>query len=66
MARPPKRQGTETFEITVSKDLFDSLVHIASRAPHGWSENTAAVYILTKEIERMQKAGEYGLVERKA
>jgi hypothetical protein len=59
--RPPKRQETEKIEITIPVSTFNALVHLASHTPYGFTENTAAAYIITKEIERMQKAGEYGL-----
>jgi hypothetical protein len=61
MARPAKRQDTETFEITVPLSLHRALVHLATSTPFGATENQVAGYILAKEIERMQKAGEYGL-----
>ena len=41
--------------------LLNTLIYLASYTTYGPTENAAAVYILTKEIERMQKAGEYGL-----
>jgi hypothetical protein len=61
MGRPPKRQDTETFEVTVPVSLHRALVHLATHTPFGATENAVAAYILGKEIERMQKAGEYGL-----
>jgi hypothetical protein len=61
MARPSRRQEAETFEITVPLALHTALVHLAEHTPFGTTENAVAVYILTKEIERMQKAGEFGL-----
>ena len=61
MPRPSKRQETEAFEITVPVSLHCALVHLATHSPLGQTENVVAAYILTKEIERMQKAGEYGL-----
>lgn len=61
MPRPPKRQENESFEVTVPKVVFDCLVTLATRSPLGWTENLVAAAILAKEIERMQKAGEYGL-----
>jgi hypothetical protein len=61
MARPPKRQGTETFEITVPAALHAALVHLATYTGYGATENAVAVTILAKEIERMQKASEFGL-----
>lgn len=61
MPRPGKRQGTEAFEVTVPASLHAALVHLATHSPLGQTENLVATYILTKEIERMQKAGEYGL-----
>ena len=61
MARPVKRQETQTFEITVPQALHASLVHLASHTIYGVTENAVAAFILTKEIERMQKAGEFGL-----
>jgi hypothetical protein len=61
MARPPKRQETETFEITVPASLHGALVHLATRTVYGATENAVAAFILAKEIERMQKAGEFGL-----
>ncbi|MFZ5733794.1 MAG: hypothetical protein ACOY4O_13730 [Pseudomonadota bacterium] len=61
MARPSKRQETETFEITVPITLHSALVHLATHTGYGVTENAVAAYILAKEIERMQKAGEFGL-----
>ena len=61
MPRPQKRQETETIEITVPISLHTALVYLASHTPLGMTENAVAVYLLTKEIERMQKAGEHGL-----
>ena len=61
MARPPKRQDTETFEITVPLALHGALVDLATRTVYGATENAVAAFILAKEIERMQKAGEFGL-----
>jgi hypothetical protein len=61
MARPTKRQETETFEITVPLSLHGALIHLATHTTFGATENAVAVYILSKEIERMQKAGEFGL-----
>jgi len=61
MARPVKRQETETFEITVPAALHAALVHLATHTSFGVTENAVATYILGKEIERMQKAGEFGL-----
>ena len=61
MARPIKRQDTETFEITTPRALHSALVHLATHTTYGATENAVAVYILTKEVERMQKAGEFGL-----
>lgn len=61
MTRPIKRQETETFEITVPVSLHAALVHLATVSPLGQTENAVATYILAKEIERMQRAGEYGL-----
>jgi hypothetical protein len=61
MARPIKRQETETFEVTVPISLYSALTHLATYTPLGPTENAVAGYMLTKEIERMQKAGEYGL-----
>ena len=61
MSRPPKRQATETFEITVPITVHAALVHLATNTVYGPTENAAAAFILAKEIERMQKAGEFGL-----
>ena len=61
MARPEKRQRTETFEVTVPMTLHTALVHLATYSPYGVTENAVAAYILGKEVERMQKAGEFGL-----
>jgi hypothetical protein len=61
MARPIKRQETETFEITIPISLYSALTHLATYTPLGPTENAVAGFMLTKEIERMQKAGEYGL-----
>jgi hypothetical protein len=61
MARPSKRQETETFEITVPSALHLALVHLASHTTFGATENQVATYILSKEVERMQKAEEFGL-----
>lgn len=61
MARPSKKQDTETFEITVPSSLHRDLVHLAAHTVFGVTENQVATYILSKEIERMQKAGEFGL-----
>jgi hypothetical protein len=61
MSRPAKRQGTETFEVTVPIALHTALVHLATHSPYGVTENTVAAYILGKEVERMQKEGEFGL-----
>ena len=61
MARPIKRQGTETFEITVPKALFDSLVHLATHTNMGATENAVAVHLLSNEIDRLERAGDYGL-----
>lgn len=61
MGRPPKRQETETFEVTVPVALYDALVHLATSTSYGATENAVAAYILAKEIERMQKASEFGL-----
>jgi hypothetical protein len=61
MGRPPKRQETETFEVTVPKAVHTALVHLATHSPLGFTENTVAAYVLGKEIERMQKAQEFGL-----
>lgn len=59
--RPPKRQDTETFEVTVPASLYSALIHLASHTTFGFTENAVAAYILAKEIERMQKAREFGL-----
>jgi hypothetical protein len=61
MGRPPKRQETETFEVTVPAALHAALVHLAEHTSYGATENAVAAYILAKEIERMQKAEEFGL-----
>ena len=61
MSRPTKRQETESFEITIPTALHAALVHLATHTSFGATENAVAVYILTKEIERMQKAEEFGL-----
>jgi hypothetical protein len=61
MARPDKRQETRTFEITVPLATFEALVRLASYTTFGFTENTVAAYILAKEIERMQREGEFGL-----
>jgi hypothetical protein len=61
MARPPKRQETETFEITIPLALHAALVHLATHTVYGATENAVAVYLLSKEIERMQKGSEFGL-----
>jgi len=61
MARPPKRQETETFEVTVPVALHRALVHLATHTAFGATENAVAAYILGKEVERMQKAEEFGL-----
>ena len=61
MGRPPKRQETETFEVTVPVALHAALVHLATTTVYGTTENAVAAFILAKEIERMQKAGEFGL-----
>ncbi len=61
MARPAKRQETETFEITIPISLYRALTYLATYTPLGPTENAVAGYMLTKEIERMQKAEEYGL-----
>jgi hypothetical protein len=61
MGRPPKRQETETFEVTVPISLYNALVHLATHTMFGATENAVAAYILSKEIERMQKANEFGL-----
>jgi CHAT domain-containing protein len=61
MARPTKRQETETFEVTVPAALHRALVHLATHTSFGVTENAVAAYILAKEIERMQKADEFGL-----
>jgi CHAT domain-containing protein len=61
MARPIKRQETESFEITIPIALQAALIHLATHTTFGMTENAVAVYILTKEIERMQKAEEFGL-----
>jgi hypothetical protein len=61
MARPEKRQNTETISVTIPLATFNALVHLASHTTFGFTENTAAAYILAKEIERMQRAGEFGL-----
>jgi hypothetical protein len=61
VGRPPKRQETQTFEVTVPLAVYDALVHLATHGPQGFTENTVAAYLLGKEIERMQRAGEFGL-----
>jgi hypothetical protein len=61
MPRPTKRQETATLEITIPTSLHAVLVYLATHTPLGTTENAVAVYLITKEIERMQKAGEYGL-----
>jgi hypothetical protein len=61
MARPEKRQETETISVTIPVATFNALVHLASFTTFGFTENTVAAYIIAKEIERMQKAGEFGL-----
>jgi CHAT domain-containing protein len=61
MGTPPKRQETESFEVTVPKAVHVALVHLATHSGYGFTENTAAAYILLKEVERMQKAQEFGL-----
>jgi hypothetical protein len=61
MARPVKRQETESFEITVPVALHTALVHLATHTTFGQTENAVAAYILAKEVERMQKAQEFGL-----
>jgi CHAT domain-containing protein len=61
MGRPPKRQDTETFEVTVPKAIHAALVHLATHSGFGFTENTVATYILSKEIERMQREEEFGL-----
>ena len=61
MTRAIKRQDTESFEITVPKDLFDALVHLATHTSMGPNENAVAVHILANEIDRLQRAGDYGL-----
>lgn len=61
MGRPPKRQETATFEVTVPVTLYNALVHLATHTTFGVTENLVAAYILGKEIERMQKANEFGL-----
>lgn len=61
MGRPPKRQETETIEVTVPATLHGALVHLAMHTTFGATENAVAAYILAKEVERMQRAGEFGL-----
>jgi hypothetical protein len=61
MGRPPKRQDTETFEVTVPVTLHKALVHLATHTTFGATENAVAAYILGKEIERMQRDKEFGL-----
>ncbi len=58
MARPEKRQETETISVTIPVATFNALVHLASFTTFGFTENTAAAYIIAKEIERMQKASD--------
>jgi hypothetical protein len=45
----------------VPASLHSALVHLAARTVYGATENAVAAYILAKEIERMQKSGEFGL-----
>lgn len=61
MTRAVKRQDTESFEITVPTNLFNALVHLATHTSMGPSENAVAVHILANEIERLQRAGDFGL-----
>jgi hypothetical protein len=61
MPRPPKRQETEAIEVTIPLATFNALVHLATHTTFGFTENSVAAYILAKEVERMQKAGEFGL-----
>jgi hypothetical protein len=55
------RQETRPLQITVPKVVFDDLVTLATRSPLGATEHAVAAAIIAREIERMQKAGEYGL-----
>ena len=55
------RQDTRSLQITLPRVAFDALVLLATRSPLGATEHAVATYILAKEIERMQKSGEYGL-----
>jgi hypothetical protein len=61
MGRPPKRQDTETFEVTVPVSIYEILGLLATHTTYGATENAVAAYILGKEIERMQRAGDFGL-----
>jgi hypothetical protein len=61
MARPAKKQDTATFEITVPVSLYEALGQLAEYSVFGVTENAVAAYILAKEIERMQRAAEFGL-----
>jgi len=61
MGRPPKRQETETIEVTIPAALHGALVYLATHTTLGATENAVAAYVLAKEIDRMQRAGEYGL-----
>lgn len=61
MPRPEKRQETETIAVTIPMATFNALVHLASHTTFGFTENTVAAYIIAKEIERMQRDGEFGL-----
>ena len=61
MARPTKRQDTETFEITVPVSLFNSLVHLATHSPFGQTENAVAAHMLAQAIHAMEREGLYGL-----
>jgi hypothetical protein len=61
VSRPIKRQETATFQVTVPASLHAALVHLATHTPLGETENAVAAFIIAKEIERMQRTGEYGL-----
>ena len=50
---------THKFQVTIAQEQFDFLTLLAGISRYGANENDVAAYVLTRELDRMFKAGEH-------